>query len=770
MSEQGTKHTDRQKSTQLQPPDLRARLKTERAARLRAEHRERELEAKLKQSDSETLLIRQTAIQATNAASVRGILGPLLSSFGECWECEMATAWVIASANNARWQHSGFWYFQEEDQEPAFRECAVGNLPTVDQLIGADSIRTGRIQIVDIADTAERSEFGRIASWIGLQKALIVPVRMPDEKVALILEFCFYELDTTIEVYEEMGLFIAAQVAKVFERELLYRQLEASRIELQEKVVDQTREIGRLATQNQFKEGLFRSIVDGLVEAVFKTETNGRISLLNEYWHTLTGWEANECLGKGIKDFVVEEAAPLVEHLWESMITEAEAVQGVTFRLRCADKRERWVELNARPLVNPIDGTLKIVGTFFDVTERHLAEDRLRRANQELESAAKLKDRFLAAMSHELRTPLNAVLGFSEVLSAGTHGPLNVTQNGMVENIEESGRHLLSLIDDILDLSKIQAGKQRLELRELGLREIMETCLNMVLARANEKSIDLRMALHADDELIVADARRLKQIVVNLLGNAVKFTPDHGMVSLSSSRDDKAGNLNITVKDTGIGISEEDQARLFQPFVQLDGELSRQYAGTGLGLMLAKSLAQLHEGTIELQSILNQGSIFTIKLPLSLEANAEALELRSEAPIRSATAPVSASPLILVVDDDKKNQLLSKAFLKAKKYRVETASDGLTGIALANELKPDLILMDIQMPGMDGTEATRRIREATETCHIPIIAVTALAMAGDRDRCLESGASDYLSKPVAMHELLARVSRALSCHKMRTAP
>ena len=753
---------------QLEPPDLKSQLAVERAARIRAEQRERELEAEVARGSSETQLLRRTAIHATKSASVRGILQPVLAFFGEHWECELATAWVIASANDERWQHAGSWYFRDEVREPAFRECCVGNLPTVDQLVGAESIQSERIQIVELADISKRSEFARVASWMGLEKALTIPVLMPDEEVAVVLEFHFFELNEAPEAFAETGLFIASQVAKVFERELLYRQIEASRLKMQEQVVDQSREIGRLATQNQYTEGLFRGIVDGLVEAVFKTDTEGRISLLNEYWHTLTGWEIDQCLGQGIKDYVVEEASPLMEHLWESMKAENEAVQGVTFQLRGADNRERWAELSARPLVNPVDGTLMIVGTFFDVTERHLAEDKLRRANQELERAAKLKDRFLAAMSHELRTPLNSVLGFSEVLATGTHGPLNAAQRGAVGNIAESGSHLLSLIDDILDLSKIQAGKQRLELRELGLREILESCLNMVHSRANEKSIDLQLALQTEDQVIVADARRFKQIIVNLLGNAVKFTPDHGRVHLRSARDDANAQLNITVEDTGIGISEEDQARLFQPFVQLDGELSRRYAGTGLGLMLAKSLAELHEGTIELRSVRGQGSSFTVKLPLSLEPNVDASEEASEATVCLDQSEGRKSPLILVVDDDDKNRLLTKAFLKAKKYRVETAPDGLTAIALASELKPDLILMDIQMPGLDGIETTRRIKESPGTGNIPIIAVTALAMVGDREKCLESGAEDYVSKPVQMHELLARVARGLNFHSCKS--
>jgi len=612
------------------------------------------------------------------------------------------------------------------------------------------------------------SEFSRVASSIGLEKVLTIPVLMPDEEVAAILEFHFFELENALEDFAEMGMFIASQVAKVLERELLYRQVDASRRKLQEQVVDQTREIGRLATQNQYTEGLFRSIVDGLVEAVFKTDPHGRISLLNDYWQTLTGWETSLCLGRSIKDYVAVEEAPLIAHLWESMMSEEEAVQGVTFRLRCADDRKRWGELSARPLVNPIDGSLKIVGTFFDVTERHLGEGKLRRANQELERAAKLKDRFLAAMSHELRTPLNAVLGFSEVLTTGSHGPLNSEQRGMVENIAASGSHLLSLIDDILDLSKIQAGKQRLELSELSLHEILEACLNMVISRANEKSIELKLELHDEQERVVADARRLKQIIVNLVGNAVKFTPDRGKVFLRSRRDEHDGHLSIMVEDTGIGISEEDQLRLFQPFVQLDGELSRRYAGTGLGLVLAKRLVELHEGTIELTSIPNQGSSFTVRLPLSLQAEERIIETRADS-VQTANAPSNAdTPLVLVVDDDKNNRQFSTAALKSKKYRVETASDGLSAIAMANELKPDLILMDIQMPGMDGTETTRRIREAAATSEIPIIALTALAMVGDRERCLESGASDYVSKPVSMHELLARVSRALSYRERKS--
>jgi PAS domain S-box-containing protein len=497
-------------------------------------------------------------------------------------------------------------------------------------------------------------------------------------------------------------------------------------------------------------------------------------------------------------------------------------------------------------------------------------------ANAELARSARLKDEFLANMSHELRTPLNAVLGISEALREQAYGPLTDRQDHAVSMIEESGRHLLAMINDILDLARIGAGKLDLECETVPIGALCEASLRMVRQAVAKKELDMRLELDPRAPLIWGDPRRLKQILVNLLANAVKFTPLGGSVGLETRLDPEQGRLRFTVWDTGIGIAPELLTRLFQPFVQVEGGLARQYEGSGLGLSLVYNLTQLHGGSVEVESSSGSGSRFTVLLPWDAEAEAPqpaAAEQphASSGPLRRALivedAPIAAEqlarylaelelhselhtagagvaeraaasqpdlivldlllpdvsgwevlaqlqanprtrpipvlivsvvdeaargrslgaaaylvkpftrsdirhalqelhvgqatdgpaapeqPLILVAEDNEASSNILVDYLTAVGYEVAVARSGTEVIALARDLRPALILMDIQMPGMDGLEATRRIRADESFARVPIIAMTALAMPGDREVCLAAGADDYLSKPISLKRL-----------------
>jgi PAS domain S-box-containing protein len=384
-------------------------------------------------------------------------------------------------------------------------------------------------------------------------------------------------------------------------------------------------------------------------------------------------------------------------------------------------------------------------------------------ANAELARAARLKDEFLASMSHELRTPLNAILGLSEALQEEVYGDLNEKQLQALSRVEESGRHLLELINEILDISKIEAGKLELELQPTSLESVCQASLRLVKQMAQRKH--LRVTSHVDHEVgtIRADGRRLKQILVNLLTNACKFTSEGGSVGLEVVGDVEAQVVRLAVWDTGIGIAAQDLERLFQPFVQLDSSLSRRYAGTGLGLALVQRLTELHGGGIIVESELGKGSKFTVSLPWrkveSETAAAErAMDGASRARQRTGKSAKGSSPLILLAEDNEDNITTVLDYLEEKAYRVIVARNGLEAIRRVRQDRPDVILMDIQMPELDGLEAIKRIRAGGKTMsEIPIIALTALAMPGDRERCLEAGASVYLSKPVSLRGLAEAV-------------
>jgi len=382
----------------------------------------------------------------------------------------------------------------------------------------------------------------------------------------------------------------------------------------------------------------------------------------------------------------------------------------------------------------------------------------LRVANAELERAARLKDEFLAAMSHELRTPLNAVLGLSESLLEGVYGLHNEKQVRALQAIAESGRHLLDLINDILDVAKIEAGMAELQLGVVSIASICQSSMRLVKQAAEKKHLKVSLSLSSTATQIEADGRRLKQILVNLLSNAVKFTPEGGEIGLKVLDDPANEMTHFTVWDTGIGIASQDLGRLFQPFVQLDSSLSRRYQGTGLGLALVHRLADMHGGRLSVQSEVGAGSRFTVSLPRREGSARQARSEDGDEAAVPASAEVQPSRrLVLLAEDDETNISTTRDYLEARGCHVLVARNGVEAIARAQHQRPDVILMDIQMPGMDGLEATRRLRADPHTAAIPIIALTALAMTGDQERCLAAGADAYLSKPVRLRELVDMV-------------
>ena len=392
------------------------------------------------------------------------------------------------------------------------------------------------------------------------------------------------------------------------------------------------------------------------------------------------------------------------------------------------------------------------------------------RANSELSRVMRSKDDFLSAMSHELRTPLNAILGLSESLAEGVYGDMNTKQVKSINTIAESGHHLLALINDLLDIAKIGAGKMELELTNTHVEDVCQASLRLVLELAQKKNLKLALSMDNKSVMLTADERRLKQILVNLLSNAVKFTPEGGSVTLATTCDVESESLMFSVRDTGIGIAAEDLSRLFSPFTQLDSKLSRQYAGTGLGLTLVLRLVEMHGGSVTVESEIGKGSCFTIRIPCKgldtlITHNPSGTTSLSE--ITSIQELPSNTPLILVADDNEINLMTVTDYLRANKLRVIQARDGLEAVKMVREHAPSLVLMDIQMPLMDGLDAIAHLRADDKHTAMPIIALTSRAMVGDRERCIAVGANDYLSKPVNMKQLVKTIHTHLPKNETR---
>ena len=389
-------------------------------------------------------------------------------------------------------------------------------------------------------------------------------------------------------------------------------------------------------------------------------------------------------------------------------------------------------------------------------------------ANHALTEASRSKSEFLANVSHELRTPLNSVIGFSELMTDPNFGELSPRQREFLSDIRDSGEHLLALINDILDLSKIEAGKLEVHRQDADVAELVADSVSMLRPQAGKKRLQLETRCELSTPARV-DPRLVRQVLVNLLSNAVKFTPDGGRVETSARFE--ANDLVLSVADSGIGIPEEDQERIFQEFYQVDGSYSRKYQGTGLGLALVRRMVSLHGGTVTVSSKVGQGARFQCVFPDAKSAGAVVIAPRvpvsepTSGPVVVGPAPAaddSRRRTVLVVEDNPVNRKLARNVLRARGYRVLEADTGEEGIEIARREIPHLILMDLQLPGLDGMEATRRLKADPVTRAIPVVALSAHAQDVDEARAREAGCAGYIAKPIRLSRFPQQVRSYLA--------
>lgn len=390
--------------------------------------------------------------------------------------------------------------------------------------------------------------------------------------------------------------------------------------------------------------------------------------------------------------------------------------------------------------------------------------------NQELERTNQLKNQFLANTSHEIRTPLSSIIGFTHLLLAQGYEPERQRHQEYLHIIQSSGKHLLDLINDILDLSKIEANQLEVQWEVIDIPSLCSNVLALVKEKAANKGLKLRLEINDDVTTLLADPLRLKQMLLNLLFNAVKFTHS-GSVGLKVATQDLY--LRFTVWDTGIGISPEDQALLFRPYSQIINSGSRNNEGTGLGLVVTQQLAQIHGGSLELESEVNKGSAFTIILPLQPTGKVlEAIEVKAEKDLElsqvtsnssvsqsSAQISISTSREILLVEDDFANSELMRIYLGRLSYQVTCVKNAEEMWMNLAQIKPAVILMDVHLPDSNGLNLVEQLRKHPQYQHIPIIAQTAMAMKGDKETCLAAGVDDYISKPIDLQILGSMVAK-----------
>jgi PAS domain S-box-containing protein len=511
-----------------------------------------------------------------------------------------------------------------------------------------------------------------------------------------------------------------------------------------------------------------RSLIESNIDALMTTDPRGIITDVNKQTEELTGCTRDELIGAPFKNYFTDSGraeAGINRVLNEGKVTNYE----LTARAR--DGTLTVVSYNATTFH---DRDRRLQGVFAaarDMTELKRYEQTLQQKNDELEDASRMKSEFLANMSHELRTPLNAIIGFSEILRDGLMGEMTDQQRGFIGDIFNSGQHLLSLINDILDLSKVEAGKMLLDLEPVPMSALLRNSLSIVREKAATRRIRLGMDAAAELGPIQADARKVKQIVYNLLSNAVKFTPEGGEVTLRAGRVDRAevGRLSgswtgrtfpvadspfaefleISVTDTGMGISMEDLEQLFKPFSQIDGGLARKFEGTGLGLAMVKLLADLHGGSVAVESAVGEGSCFTVWLPLRDGAQREALAPVLPPAVREIVA-LPGDRIALVVEDDFKSAELIRVQLEAEGFKVLHAASAEAALVLAMQQPLALITLDIMLPNMDGWELLSRIKRVPELRRIPVVIVSIVA---DQTKGFALGAAAVMQKPISRKEL-----------------
>nr|WP_309682775.1 PAS domain S-box protein [Polaromonas sp.] len=532
-------------------------------------------------------------------------------------------------------------------------------------------------------------------------------------------------------------------------------------VEAEQKKLDQ-----RLRDQQFYT----RSLIESNIDALIATDPSGFISDVNKQMEALTGCTRDELIGAPFKNYFTD---PERAEAGIKLVLTENRVTNYELTARARDGKETVVSYNATTFH---DRDRRLQGVFAaarDVTERKLLDQVLQESNAELkiamsvaEKANLAKSDFLSSMSHELRTPLSAILGFAQLIESGSPQP-TPSQKRSVDQILQAGWYLLELINEILDLALIESGKLSLSLEPVSLAEVMQECEAMVEPQAKKRGISVSFPKFEVSYCVKADRTRVKQILINLLSNAIKYNKLDGAVVVDCIAI-LPGRLRICVEDTGEGLSPEKIAQLFQPFNRLGQEANAE-EGTGIGLVMTKRLVELMGGVIGVESTVGKGSVFWIEM--NLTAQRQTSDDIAQPPAL-AQAPMHADAQLLTllyVEDNPANlMLVGDLIARRTDIRLLSARDGKSGIEIALASRPDVILMDINLPGISGIKALKILTETPATAHIPVVALSANAMPHDIERGLEAGFFRYLTKPIKINEFMATLDEALK-HSQTTS-
>ena len=475
------------------------------------------------------------------------------------------------------------------------------------------------------------------------------------------------------------------------------------------------------------------------------------------------GWPDGEMVGKSVKIWYIDNES----YLDAGKISYARIWNGETFckeeELVRRDGSRFWARMTGTA-VDPADHAKGIVSVIDDITNERMAMAQMALSREQAEAANAAKSVFLASMSHEIRTPLNAIIGLAHLLMKRTQ---DKDTSEKLERVQASGRHLLRLINDILDFSKIEAGKLIIVPEPMDIRAISNNVVSILAESASAKDIQLHVESDPMPCALSGDSLRVTQALLNLVNNAIKFTPSGHVVirTLKDAEMESQVRFRFEVADTGIGFAEEQLPNLFAPFEQADSSMSKRFGGTGLGLAITEKLAELMGGQAGARSTVGQGSVFWFTAVFDKIENGGFVKAREQ--IRDACQEISgnfAGSHVLLVEDNEINMIVAIETLAEAQLEIDVARDGFEALAKVSQASPghySIILMDMQMPNMDGLEATRELRKMPSARHLPIIAMTANAFNEDRDRCFAAGMDDFIAKPVEPEQMFATILRWL---------
>jgi PAS domain S-box-containing protein len=513
------------------------------------------------------------------------------------------------------------------------------------------------------------------------------------------------------------------------------------------------REVAEAALRES--EQRFRNILNHVPIGVIYTDLRGNVKQTNPRFCELTGYSDDELLRLSIADYTHPEDVVQDIDLMAQLVRGEIPMYRRHMRYIAKHGATVWVQATVSLLRDAGGKPRSIVGVVEDITE-HLKLEEAERAREAAEASNRAKSEFLSRMSHELRTPLNAMLGFAQLLELDPRHPLDEAQRPWVGQIQQAGWHLLEMINDVLDLSRIESGNLRLQIETLNLAELFDATVAMVEGDAQRRRIAITRKFSHDAATVLGDATRVKQILTNLLSNAVKYNADGGQIHISNHvvRPDA---VEIIVSDTGLGMTPQQLAELFQPFNRLGRERSAQQ-GTGIGLVISQRLAELMGGSLRAHSVAGEGSAFILTLPCSPDPDTVRSDL-------DALAPEPAEyhrRLVHYVEDNETNVEVMRGILAQRpQVELQVSMMGLDGLAAIRARRPDLILLDMHLPDISGMELLRHLKNDAQTGGIPIVVVSADALTQQIDAAFEAGCTHYLTKPVNVAELLGVLDELL---------